>query len=188
MKRLYIALVARLLRALCSYCLRRGRYVDYVHRGQLYLRRYAVAGHLTGDVQGWRAWLPNLYVHQIINPDLDPCLHDHPWPWGVSWIALGSYEEQRFSSFFDQALSHLPGGYGSSLRRTLTAPALNILRGSTFHRIAEIEPGTWTIFLAGPRAHAKPWGYLVPGRGYVHHSERHEEFGGEEVRGKPCKI
>ncbi len=210
MKRLYVWLVSRLLRALCSHCLRRGRYVDYVHQGRFYLRRYAVFGWLTGDdrpsqrktfesVWRFRLWtwyrrlrsyLPNLYVHQIVNPDLDTYLHDHPRPWGVSWIALGGYTEHR---------RHTDGRELDHEICKHKAPALNVLSGNTFHRIADTtgvrdslgkgwSGGVWTIFLAGPRARAKMWGYLVPGRGYVSHSERHQEFGGEEKRGVPINV
>lgn len=212
MKRLYVRLVSFLILALARYCLKRGRYVDYTHRGQVYLRRYGIFGHLTGDApSGIRSYLPNLYLHQMINPDLDTCLHDHPWPWAVSWVALGGYREVRRYDLFVNG----PG-------RTLTAPTLNFLRGDTFHRIAGLADGpghgaggrsvlaplggqanphgegtigcsggclgTFTFFLAGPRRHAKPWGYLVPGQGYVSHRERHENFGGEEKRGLPVNV
>lgn len=215
MKRLYVRLVSFLILALARYCLKRGRYVDYTHRGQVYLRRYGIFGHLTGDApSGIRSWFPNLYLHQMINPDADTCLHDHPWQWAVSWVALGGYHEER---------SHPCGPVQSGVStRALPAPTLNFLRGDTFHRIAELADGpghgaggcsvlaqlggqanphgegtigcsggclgTWTLFLAGPRRHAKPWGYLVPGQGYVSHRERHEQFGGEEKRGVPVNV
>lgn len=193
---IYTRIMSWAILTLARWCLKRGRYVTYTHQGRVYLRRYAVAGHLTGDRPGWRSRLPNLYLHQMINPDLDPCLHDHPWPWAVSFVALGGYREQR---------SHPPGpNQSGTSSRCLHAPALNFLRGDTFHRIAEIDKrclgcaagsphdhswlGTWTVFLAGPRRHAKPWGYLVPGKGYVHHSERHADFGGVEERGEPIDV
>jgi hypothetical protein len=200
---IYTRLVSLLILTIARWCLKRGRYVTYTHQGRVYLRRYAIAGHLTGEGQkGLRAYLPNLYLHQMINPDLDPCLHDHPWPWAVSFVALGGYREVRRYDLFVNG----PG-------RTLNAPALNFLRGDTFHRIAGLDKpegcpwcwrkgsasgcpyavsgrgeGVWTLFLAGPRRHAKPWGYLVPGKGYVHHSERHAEFGGVEERGEPVRV
>lgn len=226
-KAVYVWFVSRLVLVLARWCLRRGRYVDYVHQGRFYLRRYAVCGWLTGDMRpidaerwhsagmlpSWRVWwarvrarLPNLYLHQMINPDLDTCLHDHPWPWAVSWIMLGGYTEHRApASLFTK---------GMITEHERKAPALNVLRGTDFHRIADIEKidcrymtrkgrmgvcrqpdccgnqwkNTWTLFLAGPRRRAKPWGYLVPGRGYVHHRERHAEFGGEEKRGAPVRV
>ncbi len=199
---MYRSIVSFLIVWFVNRCLRAGRYVTYVHQGRFYLRRYAVFGYLTGDRLGWlRSRLPNLYIHQMINPDLDPALHNHPWPWAISWIALGGYRETRMTP-----------GVDHQLERTLTtvwhadrwhrAPAINRLSGSTFHRIAEINPslirskkcrggylkGTFTFFLAGPRRNAKPWGYLVPGQGYVPHRERHENFGGVEIRGEPIDV
>ena len=208
MRSIYTYLVTRLILALARLCLRRGRYVDYTHAGRHYMRRYAILGHLTGDGQrGIRTWFPNLYLHQIIAPDLDPAVHDHPWPWAVSWIMLGGYREER-AGFCTGPRPSMPVYYSV---RSRTAPAINRLDGSTYHRIAKLDrvricegkaftgrpclctwscptDGTWTLFLAGPRRKAKTWGYLVPGRGYVTHAERHREIDGKEYRGKPCQI
>jgi hypothetical protein len=201
--RLYVSIVSFFIRALVRRADRSGRYVTFTHDGRPYMRRFCVFGHLTGDVRReslphgfkrlWvriRSELPNLYVHQIIAPDHDPSLHDHPWPWAVSWVMLGGYRESRLYKGTDPR----EGFY----ERTLTAPALNFLSGRTFHRVSNLPRkydiskgfvvpsrmfGVWTLFLAGPRASRKPWGYLVPGRGYVPHTERHAEIGGEEVRG-----
>lgn len=181
--RLYCYAVILFIGLAVRYARRRGRVVHYTHKGRLYMTRYALWGHLTGDGQaGFRARLPNLYLHQMHAPDLDPAVHDHPWPWALSWVMLGGYCEER-----------APLGPDRQLERTLTtlwhkqrwlqAPAINALRGSTFHRLAALadEP-TFTLFLAGPRAGKKPWGYLVEGRGYVSHQERHAEFEGQELR------
>lgn len=227
---MYQYLVTRLIQALVWCAQKRGRVVSYTHGGRLYMTRYAVCGWLTGDntitIPRWlqhrhtewlnsvwyfgrrlRACLPNLYVHQMHAPDLDPACHDHPWPWAVSWVMLGGYTEQRIIA---SDLKGNPYRGAGELRavweifrrygcleprdihtRELKAPALNLISGKTFHRIDSITydgihgsgpPGTWTLFLAGPRRRAKPWGYLVPGRGYVKHSERHTEIEGKEVR------
>lgn len=191
MKRLYTFLVTWFIRFAVRFARARGRVVHYTHKGQLYMTRYALWGHLTGDGQsGWRARLPNLYIHQMHAPDLDPALHDHPWPWAVSWVMLGGYCEDRFKGRQENDLARFWGpvsseqGYeNSKSQRRLQAPAFNLLRGSTFHRLAALanEP-TFTLFLAGPRAGKKPWGYIVYGRGYVSHQERHAEFDGQELR------
>ncbi len=194
MTSLYTYLAARLVRAIVSWCTARGRYVDYVHAGRTYMRRYILTGYRTGDrVQGkWRARLPNLYLHHMCAPDADPCLHDHPWPWAVSWIVLGGYREEIAPrTLFTN---------GMIAERWHRAPALNVIRGTTFHRVAELEQvpltqrglgqpwdrvrtlGVYTLFLAGPRAGNKAWGYLVPGRGFVHQSERHAELSAVERR------
>lgn len=175
MKALYLALVRAFIRWATRFARRRGRVVHYTHGGRLYMTRYALWGHLTGDGQaGPRAYLPNLYLHQMHAPDLDPSVHDHPWPWAVSLIMLGSYCEER-APLGPNRLWHT--------QRMLKAPTLNLLSGSTFHRIAALDnESTWTLFLAGPRAGKKPWGYLVEGRGYVPHAVRHNEIEGKEVR------
>ncbi len=189
--RIYAYAVILFIRLAVRYARKRGRVVHYTHKGRLYMTRYALWGHLTGDgQQGLRARLPNLYLHQMHAPDLDPALHDHPWPWAFSWVMLGGYCEDRFKGRQENELARYWGpvsseqGYeNSKSQRLLQAPAINVLRGSTFHRLAALadEP-TFTLFLAGPRAGKKPWGYIVYGRGYVSHQERHAEFEGQELR------
>ncbi len=184
MKTLYTYFAARLVRAIVSWCTARGRYVDYVHAGRTYMRRYVLSGYRTGDAhQGkWRARLPNLYLHHMHAPDADPCLHDHPWPWAVSWIVLGGYSEY-LSRHDPRTPKDLPA-WAATWERRHRAPALNVIRGTTFHRVAELDPaydyrgpkyveyadvvpessryhplmGTFTLFLAGPRAGNKAWG------------------------------
>lgn len=223
MKQLYVFLVCAFIRWATRFARARGRVVHYTHKGQLYMTRYALWGHLTGDCSDatlaelewlhgrrtflsamWvkvRVHLPNLYVHQMHAPDLDPSLHDHPWPWALSWVMLGGYtewrdarqERKRGSTFCKMPIPE----WAETVGRELKAPALNVLRGTTFHRIGELQTfydrsygsasnanacATWTLFLAGPRAGKKPWGYIVKGRGYVSHQERHAEFDGKEIR------
>lgn len=150
-------------------------------------------------VLGWlRHRLPNLYLHHMHAPDADPSLHNHPWPWAVSLVLLGGYRELRIAGDGDGLDSRLV--YAAFLngtdpnwptwvdRRWLMAPALNVIRGETYHRIDALEnirrwwqggkiaSGTWTLFLAGPRAGNKGWGYLVEGRGYVDQKTRHAEL------------
>lgn len=188
---------------------------------RVYMRRYVITGFMTGDAhpntllsfthgpglwgyvrriwnEARRWWALNrwhLYLHHMHAPDADPCLHDHPWPWGLSWVLLGGYKEERKALGPDRQLERvLTRAHVTS--RWLNAPALNVLRGTTFHRISELRKhlimskrihggfmkGTWTLFLAGPRRASKPWGYLVPGRGFVPQRERHAEMGASERR------
>lgn len=193
------------------------------------LRRWMQAVQEPDDIEPfwWRravAWLwscvrqrlPNIYVHQMHAPDVDTACHDHPWPWAVSWIMLGGYREERIVPTgptgapytAPQELSivwRLFRRYGDWEPRDVRlkwfrAPALNVLRGDTFHRVAALDRhiiahkkihgglavGTWTLFLAGPRARAKPWGYLVPGFGFKPHQTRHAEIDGKEKRHEPA--
>lgn len=201
---------------------------------RVYMRRYVITGFMTGDAhpntllsfthgpglwgyvrriwnEARRWWALNrwhLYLHHMHAPDADPCLHDHPWPWGLSWVLLGGYREQRLDPLqLKRARFGVAGGLNVSRfelePRWLHAPALNVLRGTTFHRISELKMecypcalntcdmfgkvareghGVFTLFLAGPRRASKPWGYLVPGRGFVPQRERHAEMGASERR------
>lgn len=220
MTRLYTYLVSGLVRFIVGWCTARKRYVDYVHAGHTYMRRYVMTGFMTGDPAPRTAWarfrrlhVPNLYLHHMQAPDADECLHDHPWPWGLSFIVLGGYREERLTRCIDPA--HAPriarlwityGTENTHKARWHHAPALNYIGGKVFHRVAELAKdcawcagfrrpdchinetyqtewaGVWTVFLAGPRCGNKSWGYLVPGRGYVHQSERHIELNAKEVR------
>ncbi len=238
-QRIYVFFASLLVRAIVAFCTKRGRYVDYVHQTppsadgytldvpRVYMRRYVISGFMTGDAHPntllsfthgpglWgyaqRAWGEarrrfalnrwHLYLHHMHAPDADPCLHNHPWPWGLSWVLLGGYREERMVT---------SPVHAEMQTRWLHAPALNALRGTTFHRISEIKKacpypgkhkylkngnlvhdctaqvgagsGTFTLFLAGPRRASKPWGYLVPGRGFVGQRERHAEMGASERR------
>ena len=221
MLKLYTFLVCLFIRWATRFARARGRVVHYTHGGRLYMTRYALWGHLTGDgskkdYDRWRGagemswlkhkwlcvrlWFPNLYVHQMHAPDLDPSLHDHPWPWAVSWIMLGGYIEERF--VHKPLEQELRRWLGQSYKNTVAfhprvAPGLNYLRGGTFHRVAALETyydrsygsasnanacSTWTLFLAGSRRSKKPWGYIVEGEGYVSHQARHAVIEGKEVR------
>ncbi len=187
---------------------------------RVYMRRYVITGFMTGDPhpnslavtvgapglwfelralwgQARRWWALNrwhLYLHHMHAPDADECLHDHPWPWGLSFILLGGYREERLE---ETPAGLIPWYIEPRWRR---APALNVLHGTTFHRISGLEKwsirhpkqtanardvcGVFTLFLAGPRRASKPWGYLVPGRGFVPQRERHAETGAREERAK----
>ncbi len=209
-------------------------------RERVYMRRYVLTGFMTGDTHPnallsfthgpgpWgrvryaigqaRRWFAlnrwHLYLHHMHAPDADECLHDHPWPWGLSFVLLGGYLEERPAAWAlpsdpiaQLALAdalHAKARFGDVPKgaRWLHAPALNRLRGTTFHRISALDracatgcspargrvpgctspSGTFTLFLAGPRRASKPWGYLVPGRGFVGQRERHAEMGASERR------
>lgn len=224
-RRVYTRAVKAFLRFLTAWCQERGRVVHYVHDPsapialdrfegavqveEIYLTRYCLWGHMSGDARpGWlRALLPNVYLHCIHRPDSDDSLHNHPWPWGFAIGLLGGYTEQRFVDKQENTMARAWGPVAGSafaatvVNRVRSAPFFNYISGTDFHRIDQCHAihclhvtnglcvkcrasdfGVWTLFCAGPRAHAKPWGYLVPGRGFVNQEERHEEIGAREVR------
>lgn len=138
--------------------------------GTLYLARFRVLG----DMQA-RSWFPlTVYLHRFHRPDEDRVLHNHPWPWAVSWILSGGYREERripAEAFAELGEPLTPPGL--VINRWLRAGSLNFLRGDTFHRVAELDGETWTLFVVGRKHQA--WGFDVPGRGFVPWRVREEE-------------
>lgn len=110
-------------------------------RGRVvYLERYYV-----GTLLGLR-----FYIHRFVGSDPDRGLHDHPWPWAVSLVLSGWYDEWT--------------------RRGLRKVRwFNFITGDTFHRV--VLPVTrlghdgfetaeaWTFFFH-PVGHQKEWGFL----------------------------
>lgn len=110
-------------------------------QGVLYLRRWI----LTPRIFGYQ-----IFLHKIVRPDHDRCLHDHPW--GFFGIVLsGGYTED------------LPGG----IRRT-NKPGRFINRWSPnfTHRIHSLLNGkaSWTLLIRGP--YRRSWGFYTP-RGWM---------------------
>ncbi len=145
--------------------------------GTLYLSRYRVIG----DMMARSSWFPvTLYLHRFHRPDEDRVLHNHPWPWAVSFILAGGYREERRGDSFGYNGERLPAADTALVSRWLRAGSLNFLRGDTFHRVAELDGATWTLFLVG-RKH-QGWGFDVPGRGFVPWRVREAEAVAERER------
>ncbi|TLS67499.1 hypothetical protein FE236_11530 [Mariprofundus erugo] len=109
--------------------------------GQPYLERYYV-----GSLFGFTAFL-----HRFIAADGDREVHDHPWRIAMSIVLSGSYREEwvRHINLLDQA------GWTAKMRHVRW---FNWIPGHRFHRIADAEPETWTLFIHGKRT--KGWGFL----------------------------
>lgn len=158
-------MIARLLNTLA----RRFPLREIVEDNTLYLERFC----LLGDMQARHAWLPfSVYLHHFVRPDSDRALHNHPWPWAVSFVLSGGYLEARKATLLESVLSPLEElthrAHGGVLQtRWLHAGAVNIIRGDTFHRVAELssKAPTWTLFVVGRKEQA--WGFDVPGQGFV---------------------
>lgn len=95
-----------------------------------------------------------VFIHHIPSGDHDRYMHTHPWRWAVSLILRGGYTEIRRSpgSVCQQWRSHPRWAIVSWCERTT-------------HRILSVDPGTYTLFIAGPRT-GKGWGFETPG-GFV---------------------
>jgi hypothetical protein len=156
-------MIRRRLLALVSSWLPRRDIID--DAGTLYLSRFLVLG----DMMARRVPF-TVYLHRFHRPDEDRALHNHPWPWAVSLILTGGYAEHRRP---EQFYAHSPDGKHTmrvsmgnlTQARWLRAGSLNFLRGDTFHRVAELDGETWTLFVVGRKK--QPWGFDVPGRGFV---------------------
>ena len=125
--------------------------------GTLYLQRFRIVG----DMMGRHAWFPlTVYLHRFERPDHDRHLHNHPWPWAVSLVLAGGYDEVR------------QGDQGKHVR-CLRAGDWNLLRANTFHTVAKLKGETWTLFIVGRKVQS--WGFAVPGRGVVEWRQYHAE-------------
>lgn len=116
-----------------------------------------------------RRFVPGVFVHYFYRSDGDRELHNHPWRWAVSIVLRSGYIEQR-----------MEGSNGTVTERTIRAPAVNLIRGDTFHRVQLLEPdrGCWSIFIAGPRKSA--WGFIdLETREFETHTERDQRLARE---------
>ena len=81
-----------------------------------------------------------VFIHHIPHGDHDRVMHNHPWRWAWSLIIAGGYTEvRRDPSYVHQ--KWVSYNRWSVVRWTL----------HTYHRILAVDPGTYTLFIAGPR-------------------------------------
>lgn len=98
------------------------------------------------------------YLHRFVSCDGERHLHNHPWRWGGALVLCGGYIEERGRDLCPAAG---PAGWWTERVRVQW---LNVVNGTTVHRIAEVEPRTWTLFFHGPREQVggqpKGWGFF----------------------------
>lgn len=122
-----------------------------------YLERYHV-GTLFGC---------EILLHRFVRADAERHLHNHP-SHGVAFVLTGRYREEV-------AIDTCPhAGAAGMLTTERNVRFLNIIPASGTHRIIDVKPGTWTLFIRGPRiklpnGSLKGWGFYervkeVPGR------------------------
>jgi hypothetical protein len=116
-----------------------------------------------------------LYLHHIPSADYARELHNHPADW-VCFVLWGGYVQRRMQQLFHQ----YHGAHGNRLRvpimnykgehATTGESSQNIARWSTnrmttdvYHRIAHVEPNTWTLCWFGAKAPGE-WGFWVNGK------------------------
>lgn len=111
------------------------------HQGEPYLERY----HLLRLPGGG-----GVYLHRFVASDPDRGLHDHPWPWALSWVLAGGYRELLLA----------PAGAGERVvERPVRPGRFNRIGGGDFHRVILPEGGeAWTLFMHAGKC--KDWGFL----------------------------
>lgn len=112
------------------------RWYDIVLGGQLYLTRLNLIK---------TPWF-SIKLHWIHRPDPDRDLHTHPW-WFMSFVLSGGYTE-----YISEAPSHMKGWP----RRINN---FNFKDKITAHRISQVDPGTVTLIISGPKDHIRSWGF-----------------------------
>lgn len=124
-------------------------------RGAPYLERYNLF-----SVGGWE-----VNLHRFVSQDEEEHLHNHPWRFGLSLVLAGGYLEERFKDF--TAIDD-PHGRVIHLVKIRSIRRASLVGGHVFHRIARVEPRTWTLFVHSGRAvnshgQHKRWGFLQAG-------------------------
>lgn len=116
-----------------------------------YLERYYV-GELLGVT---------FYLHRFVSNDSERHVHNHPWRRGCSFILSGAYTEEIAVD-----VCPIAGTDSGCLTMFKRRRWFNWVGGSTFHRIHNAAPGTWTLFChgererVGPQRRLKGWGFF----------------------------
>jgi hypothetical protein len=115
-----------------------------------YLTRYHLGDFADGG---------HLYLHNIHRPDEDAELHSHPWG-ACALVLVGGYSELRRVRV---------GSVDGVVERVLRRGDLNVIELDTFHRIASVEPHTWTLLATTPKAQSWSFWNSVTGE-TLHHA------------------
>ena len=93
------------------------------------------------------------YLHRFVNEDArDEGVHDHPWNVAYSQVLHGGYKQQV-------NVGEVIEGQAVELAEAhIQTGDYNLIKGTDFHKITQVENETWTLF-----AHTewcRPWGFL----------------------------
>jgi hypothetical protein len=108
-------------------------------------RYYEIMDHSNPDEVYLRRWYLihtpwfGMYLHNILRPDGDRDMHDHPWPF-VSAILKGGYVEETPAKF-----------------RGWPIGSIHKMKATDAHRIRWIHPNTWSLIFVGLRK--RQWGF-----------------------------
>lgn len=112
-------------------------------------------------------------LHWLARPDDDDCLHDHPFDFSTRVLSGGYTEEVPAGPWHDRTLGPLH-------RRTRGVDRLaDTKEGETatsypraaeqLHRIAVVEPDTWTFVQTGPKR--RQWGFHPAGKPWQYYRD-----------------
>lgn len=111
----------------------------------------------------------NIYLHEILQPDDERALHDHPW-WNLSIVLRGGYLEHLKARPGDihqeYAIWRSPGSL--VLRRASTAHRLSLARRWDHSKGKYSWLPCWSLFITGPVI--RIWGFHCP-QGWVEYSK-----------------
>ena len=113
-----------------------------------YLERYFVASTKNHSI----------YLHRFVGADGDLEVHNHPFD-AISIVLAGGYAEEVIEEF-----SMREGLFGH-LRQV---NRFNRIKADKYHRIAEIDPETWTLFIHNKR-HGRTWCFVKPNQPRARH-------------------
>ena len=101
--------------------------------------------------EGFRQYLPSVYLHYFHRGDLDKALHNHPWKYSLSLVLTNGYLEDRRTKY-------------GVIRRLLRSGSVNFIRANDYHKVTLLDPskGSWTLFVSGPRV--QDWCFWDPAR------------------------
>ena len=91
------------------------------------------------------------YLHRFVSSDSERHVHNHPWRHGCSFILSGAYTEEVATDICPTS-----GNEAGCLTEFVRRRWFNTVGGSTFHRIHDAAPGTWTLFAHGARERVGP--------------------------------
>lgn len=80
----------------------------------------------------------DVFLHHFHRGDADQALHNHPWMWGLSFILVGGYLEERRQG--DRVIT-----------RIVRPLHFNLVKKDDYHRVELLEEDCWSIFIVGPR-------------------------------------
>ncbi len=98
------------------------------------------------------------FIHRFVASDPDRGLHNHPWPWALSWILLGGYLELNLAFAKD------PKNVTAIKTKKRKIGRFNFIKGGRFHRVLVPKGQTgdiWTLFIHGNRKKDATWGFLT---------------------------